>query len=198
MTELWKDVKGYEGLYQVSNLGNVRSVDHEVETIRGGKPIVYPRKGKALTPVTRQHGYLGVMLYGKGGHPKRGFKTFSVHRLVAEAFVENPNGYTEVNHLDECKTNNRADNLEWCDHKYNTNYGTTQARRAAKATNDPRRAKRVVQIDMNGNEIKTWPSLQEIKRQLGYAPANICRCCTCHPHYSHAYGYRWRYADTTR
>lgn len=193
MTELWKDVQGYEGLYQVSNMGNVRSVDHEVEVTRNGITFVVPKKGKVLSPTRRQHGYVGVMLYGKGGHATRGFKTFSVHRLVAEAFVENPNGYDEVNHLDECKTNNRADNLEWCDRKYNTNYGTTQSRRAEKITNDPRRAKQVVQLDLDGNEIQTWPSLGEIRRQLGFAPSNICRATR--GDYSHAYGYRWKYAD---
>lgn len=193
MTELWKDVVGYEGLYQVSNMGNVRSVDHESAVTRNGVTFITRKKGKMLAPTRRQHGYLGVMLYGKGGHAKRGFKTFSIHRLVAEAFIPNPNGYTEINHLDECKTNNRADNLEWCDRKYNVNYGTTQKRRAKKMTNNPKRSKRIVQRDLSGAEVKTWPSMQEVKRQLGYEPSNIYR--SCHDDYTHAYGYRWEYAD---
>lgn len=195
MTELWKDVKGYEGLYQVSNMGRVRSLDHEAEVTRDCITFVMRKKGKVLSPTRRQHGYVGVMLYGKGGHATRGFKTFSVHRLVAEAFVENPNGYDEVNHLDECKTNNRADNLEWCDRKYNTNYGTTQKRRAEKARNNPTRSRQIVQKDLDGEVIKIWPSMGEIRRQTGYAQANICRCCQGSKSYSHAYGYKWEYAD---
>jgi hypothetical protein len=193
MTELWKDVDGYEGLYQVSNLGNVRSVDREYEVTRNGVTFMSRKEGKRLTPVRRRHGYLGVMLYGKGGHAKRGFRTFSVHRLVAKAFIENPNGYTEVNHLDECKTNNRADNLEWCDRKYNTNYGTTQKRRSEIMKNDSRSSKKVMQMDIHGNEIKIWPSLHEIQRQLGYWPSTISNCCNHRKQTTTAYGYRWEY-----
>ena len=195
MTELWKDVTGYEGLYQVSNLGRVRSLDHESKTVRNGITFIIPKKGKVLSPLTRQHGYLAVMLYGRGGH-KRGFKTASIHRLVAEAFIENPNGYDEVNHLDECKTNNCVDNLEWCDRKYNTNYGTAQQRRTERAINNPQRSKRVAQMDMQGNVLREFPSLSEVRRQLGYSPANISNCCNHHPNYSHAYGYKWEYITT--
>ena len=192
MTELWKDIQGYEGLYQVSNMGRVRSLDHETVYSRRGVPITITRKGQILSPVTRQHGYLGVMLYGKGGHKTRGFKTFSVHQLVAKAFVDNPNNFEEVNHLDEDKTNNRADNLEWCDRKYNTNYGTTQARRSAVIRNSPKRSKRVMQIDQNGEIVKIWPSFGELGRN-GYSTGNINSCCNGTRR--HAYGYTWRYAD---
>lgn len=193
MTELWKDVQGYEGLYQVSNMGNVRSVDHEVEVTRNGITFVVPKKGKVLSPTRRQHGYVGVMLYGKGGHATRGFKTFAVHRLVAEAFVENPNGYDEVNHLDECKTNNRADNLEWCDRSYNVRYGTGIERGHEKIGELLR--KPVVQMDMQGNVIREWESLTAVERETGMSKSSICNCCKKHRKYSHAYGYRWEYAD---
>lgn len=195
MNELWKDVKGYEGLYQVSNLGNVRSVDHETEVTRNGVTFAILKKGKVLIPTTRQHGYLGVMLYGKGGHATRGFKTFSVHRLVAEAFVENPNGYDEINHLDECKTNNRADNLEWCDRVHNVRYGTGIERGHKKIGEQLRRP--IVQMDMQGNVIKEWQSMTEVEQETGMSKSNICNCCRHHPRYSHAYGYKWEYADTT-
>ena len=193
MTELWKDVVGYEGLYQVSNMGRVRSVDHETETVRNGVTFMMPKKGRVLAPVTRRHGYLGVMLYGRGGHARRGFRTFSVHRLVAEAFVENPHGYAEVNHLDECKTNNRADNLEWCDRTHNVRYGTGIERGHKKIGEAHRRP--VIQMDMQGNAIREWESLTDVERKTGMSKSNICNCCGKKKRYSHAYGYKWEYAD---
>lgn len=193
MTELWKDIEGYEGLYQVSNLGNVRSLDHATRVVRNGVEFIVPHKGKMLTPTRWQHGYLGVMLYGKGGHKRRGFKMFSVHRLVAEAFVDNPHGYDEVNHLDECKTNNRADNLEWCDRTYNVRYGTG-IERGHKIIGELRR-KPIIQMDMQGNVLREWGSLAEIEQETGMSKSNICNCCKKHKRYSHAYGYRWEYAD---
>lgn len=171
--EVWKDVVGYEGTYMVSNLGRVRGM-----------------YGKILRPLVRQHGYLSVFLYGKGDNARK-YKQFSIHRLVAEAFIENPNGYAEVNHLDEDKTNNRADNLEWCDRKYNTNYGTTQKRRADKIRNGPR-SKPIDQLDLRGNYIATYPSMAEIKRTLGYEQSAIC--FAAQGKFSQAYGYKWRYA----
>lgn len=171
--EIWKDVVGYEGTYKVSNLGRVRGM-----------------YGKILRPLVRRHGYLSVFLYGKGNNARK-YKQFSIHRLVAEAFVENPNGYAEVNHLDEDKTNNRADNLEWCDHKYNTNYGTAQKRRAEKRRNGPK-SRPVDQLDMDGNYIQTFPSMAEAKRLYGFAQSNIFYAIN--GRYAHAYGYKWRYA----
>ncbi len=132
MDEIWKPVKGYEGLYEVSSEGRVRSLDRDQLYVRNGKMLNMHLKGQIVKPMQRQHGYLGVMLYGRGGHKVRGFKTCSIHRLVAEAFLPNPNNLPEVNHKDEDKTNNRLDNLEWMSHKDNTNYGTAQKRRVAK------------------------------------------------------------------
>lgn len=195
MTELWKDIQGYEGLYQVSNLGRVRSADHTTTFERGGVKMSATRKGRVLTPIIRRHGYLGVILYGKGGHSTRNFKCFSIHRLVAEAFVDNPEGYGEVNHLDERKTNNRADNLEWCDRKHNVNYGTTQARRSEKLVNSTNRSKRVIQRTLTGETVTIWPSMAEIQRQTGYSAGNVCNCCQRKNGKTSAYGYSWSYAD---
>lgn len=175
MTEHWKSIKGYEGLYEVSDLGNVRSLS----------------RGNVLKPVQRAHGYLGVMLYGKGGHKKRGFKTFSVHRLVAEAFIPNPDNLPEVNHLDEDKQNNRADNLEWATHIDNSRYGTASKRRAAKLVNGLR-SRRVSQYAMDGTFVMEFPSLAEAMRN-GYSSGNIVKCIQ--GKYRHAYGYLWRYSE---
>lgn len=194
MEEVWKPIKGYEGLYEVSNLGNVRSFDKVVRCVRNGKEMGITHKGKVLKPVKRQHGYLGVMLYGKGGHKTRGLKTFSIHRLVATAFIPNPNGLSEVNHIDEDKTNNTATNLEWVTRLENVNYGTAKTRRAKKAVNG-KKSVAIQQFTKDGELVKTYPSLAEAQRQTGFAKANICRCAQGSGQYSHAYGYVWRYVD---
>ena len=191
MNEHWKSIKGYEGLYEVSDLGNVRSLPHSVSVERRGVEFSVPFRGKVLKPVYRQHGYLGVMLYGKGGHKTRGFKTFAVHRLVAEAFIPNPDNLPEVNHLDEDKQNNRADNLEWSTHIDNTRYGTAIQRRSAKLVNGVK-SRRVSQFTMDGTFVREYPSLAEAMRN-GYASGNIVKCIQ--GKYRHAYGYLWKYAD---
>lgn len=177
MTELWKDVKGYEGLYQVSNLGNVRSFSKV-------------SKGRLLAQSERK-GYLYVALYKKDDCANKTIKQTLVHRLVAEMFVPNPNGYNEVNHIDERKTNNRADNLEWCSHKYNMNYGMGAIRR--KQQSGGPFAKAVIQKDLDGNVLKRWKSLGEIQRKAGMAKSSICKCCN--RQLATAYGYAWEYAD---
>lgn len=193
-TEIWKDVVGYEGLYQVSNLGNVRSVDHVVQIKRGEQEFKALHKGKQLTPLIRQHGYLGVQLYGRGGHATRNLRTCSIHRLVAEAFIPNPNGYEEVNHLDETRTNNCVDNLEWCNHVQNSNYGTRPQRIGNMFRNNKNRSKAIAQYTQSGELVCIYPSLHEADRN-GYAAGNICRCAKNDPKYQHAYGYIWKYVD---
>ena len=191
MKEEWKAVKGYEGLYEVSNLGNVRSLDHVWEGVRNGVTILIPRKGKVLKLQQRQHGYLCVQLHGRGGHKTRGFKTMSVHRLVAEAFIPNPLGLPEVNHLDEDKTNNRVDNLEWCTHKENSVYGSRPARIGAKHINGVK-SRAVSQFTLDGDFVATYPSLAEAQRQTGFNKANIHNAIN--GRYFQAYGYKWEYS----
>ena len=116
MIEEWRPVVGYEGLYEVSNTGRVRSVDRYVKTCYGSYRL---HKGKVLSPGIRPDGYLVVSLQ---------YRMFRVHRIVAEAFLPNPDNLPQVNHKDEDKSNNRVDNLEWCDSKYNNNYGTARIR----------------------------------------------------------------------
>lgn len=105
--EVWRDIKNYEGLYEVSNFGNVRS-------LKFGKI-------KYLKPANNGFGYYHVILCKNGQK-----KYFKVHRLVANAFIENPNGYNEINHIDEDKTNNKVENLEWCTHKYNKRFSSAK------------------------------------------------------------------------
>ena len=124
MKEKWKPIVGYEGLYEVSNMGNVRSLTRVVDfRDRAGNMNQRVIKGRVMKPQKQRTGYLHV------GLSKDGKVTlFRVHRLGAVAFIDNPEGLYEVNHIDEDKTNNRVDNLEWCDHKYNNNYGSKPRR----------------------------------------------------------------------
>ena len=115
MKEIWKDIEGYEGLYQVSSWGRVRSLDRYVSAKCGGSRLV---KGIIIKEYDNGLGYKLVHLC-KDNKPKYAY----VHRLVAAAFVANPEGYDEINHIDEDKGNNVPENLEWCSHKYNMNYG---------------------------------------------------------------------------
>ena len=114
MIEEWRPIEGYEGLYEVSNIGRVRSVDRFYYRLH---------KGKVLSPTKDRYGYLTVTLNCNGKS-----KTIKIHRLVAQAFLPNPDNLPQVNHKDEDKTNNNVDNLEWCTAKYNVNFGTRQER----------------------------------------------------------------------
>ena len=120
MIEVWKAIEGYEGLYEVSTLGRVRSLDH------------YDSLGRLHIGVV-----LKPQLDGKKNylHINLGGKSINVHRLVAKAFIDNPNGYVEINHIDEDKTNNCVSNLEWCTRKYNNNYGSKLS--STKGVNNP-------------------------------------------------------------
>lgn len=119
--ETWKDIKGFEGMYQVSNFGNVRSLDRCVQ-FKDGRVAHY--RGKPMKTRITADGYVQVQIC----RDCNSVKTVKVHRLVAEAFVPNPDGMKEVNHIDEDKTNNRAENLEWSDRLRNCNHGTRNER----------------------------------------------------------------------
>ena len=118
MKELWKNIKGYEGLYQISNLGNVKSLSRKVQFTNSHGTAVRITKTKILKP-GKQGLYLGVVLRKDGIG-----KSYYIHRLLAEHFIPNPNNLPEVNHKDENKFNNDLNNLEWCTHQYNSSYGT--------------------------------------------------------------------------
>ena len=119
MKEQWLQIKDFEGFYEVSNLGNVRSVKRNV-FVNKGKGFYRNLPGQLLKPSLDHHGYLVVGLTNNEYK-----KTFFVHRLVLEAFVHNedPENKTITNHIDEDKTNNHVNNLEWCAHQYNNTYG---------------------------------------------------------------------------
>lgn len=176
MEEVWKDIKNFEGKYQVSNLGNVKSLDF-VYIDKNNKKYIH--KGRILKHKKISNGYLCVDL-GKN-YPNR-----NIHRLVAEAFIPNPNNYPCVNHKDENPKNNNVDNLEWCTYKYNRNYGTVNEK-LIKAF-----GKRIKQIDKSGNVVKIYNSVHQASREIGNKTAsNISKCCLGKRNY--VKGYRWEY-----
>lgn len=173
MEEVWKDIKGYEGLYKISNFGNVYSLN-----IKRNKTLSMSRNG-----------YLYVDLLKNQVR-----KHFYVHRLVAEAFIENTNKLPVVNHKDECKTNNCVDNLEWCSYVYNNNYGTHIKRCIlTKIKNNCINApKKIDQYSLDGKFIKTWNSGTDITKN-GFNRPNICKCCNGLRKTSK--GYIWKYHE---
>ena len=168
--EIRKDIEGYEGLYKFSNRGNVKSLERTVWDSRGYYRTVHER---ILKPGKDRYGYLYVILC-KGGIKK----THYVHRLVATAFCENQEGYTEVNHINEDKSDNRADNLEWCSRQYNVEYS---------------KAKAIIGINKISREILEFPSTMEAERKLGIAHGNICACCNGKR--NSAGGFYWMYKN---
>ena len=173
--EEWKPIPGYEGLYEVSNYGRVKS--YQLDS--NGKILSPGNTGKDGS------GYCFVNLY-KDGKAK---KHCTVHRLVAEAFIPNPSNFPQVNHKDECKKNNYFGNLEWCSSAYNNSYGT-RTRRIAEKISKP-----VVQLEKKGNFIAEFESLREASRRTGIASISICSCCKHKPGYKSAGGFLWIYKD---
>ena len=176
MKEIWKDIKGFEGKYQVSNLGRVLSLNYAKT---GNKRLIKPMKNK--------DGYLIVKLYSDKCYTK------TVHRLVAENFVEKPK--LEVNHLNGNKEDNNINNLEWCTHAENERYSWKTLGKQGKSGNKKgtgRIGKAIIQYDLNDNYIKRWKSAIEAGRVLGIRANHISACCKRKRNKTG--GFKWRYS----
>lgn len=160
MIEQWRPIRGYEGFYEVSNTGRVRSLPRTE-----GHEKKYFFKGRELKQ-SNSNGYLVVGLAKYGNTTQR-----YVHRLVAETFIPNPEGKTLVNHIDENRQNNRADNLAWVTQQENLGHGTRSERMRARATE--RQGRAVLQVDEDGNIVAEYPSLSEAARAVGASVPNI-------------------------
>lgn len=191
--QIWKDISGYEGKYQVSNTGKVRSLNYN------------GTKGKVvrLKPGNITGGYKIVGLYKNSK-----YKTYLVHRLVAEAFIPNPNNYPIINHKDENPSNNAVWNLEWCTHKYNSNYGncrkkmsevnkgkqfTEEHKRKISETMKGKNRKPVLMFTLDGVFIRRFDCTTEANEFLGKDKYNKNICMCLRGKNKTAWGYIWKY-----
>ena len=175
--EVWKNIEGYEGLYQVSNMGRVKSMER-IRIKKDGRKFTV--KERVLKPGVTKDGYLIVALHAGDKQ-----KTLTVHRLVCQAFHKNPENKPCVNHIDENKTNNAASNLEWCTYEENNNHGKHNERMAKT------RSKPVGQYTRAGELVKIWSSTIEAKRQAGFDCGHISRVANGERK-THK-GFIWRY-----
>ena len=192
--EIWKDVPGFEGIYQVTRDGRVRSLDRT--TLYKDKHLRFV-SGREMKPFMDRHGYKVVTLK-KNRYKKHWF----VHRIVGITYIPNPDNLPQINHKDEVKTNNNVENLEWCTNYYNEVYGTSIERsvknRDTKAVGRKIALARtfgfVDQLDLNDNIIKTWVSARTAGRSLGKHGSNISKCCNGQQ--KTAYGYKWVFSQS--
>ena len=191
MQEIWKDIKGYEGLYQVSNLGNVKSLGR---ITYGGKYGTHKLKEKILK-TTGTGKYYQVILRKNSKN-----KSFYIHRLVGIAFIDNINNYSDINHKDGNTHNNNLNNLEWCTRSDNIKHSYKALKRKASVKGfieyNEKQKRKINQYDLNGNFIKTWDSIKDAENYLNLKfSGSICECCQHRRGRKSAYGYKWEYVN---
>ena len=191
MEEIWKDIEGYEGIYQVSNLGRVRSLDryYTKPHPRNGVPTKYFKRGSIITNHTLRNGYTNVMLKFEGGK-----KNFMVHRLVAKAFVPGYFEGADVNHKDSNRQNNHADNLEWMTRRDNLMYNNDKNASAMEQIHRSQR-KPIIQMTMDGEYIREWPSIYAAHLALGLDSKSISGACRQRYGMKTCGGYRWKFKE---
>lgn len=184
MNEIWKPVRYYEGLYEISNYGRIKSIERVVADKNGKSKTIHE---KYLFQHNNGRGYLFVNLW-KDNKSKREY----IHRLVALTFIDNPDNKPQVNHKDEDKQNNYVDNLEWCDCKYNNNYGTHNQRAAESFLNNGKNCYKVKQFSLEGEYIATYRSMREAERLNNLANGSLSAYFK--NHCSQWGGYKWERA----
>ena len=176
MMEIWRDIPGYSGLYQVSNFGNVKRL--------AGNNGRYFQREHLLKTTIGKNGYLHVTLTKNSK-----CKCFAVHKIVALVFVFNPYKFYWINHKNENKTDNRAENLEWCTAEYNVNFGTSISRMRIK------KERAICQMSKNGNVLKIFNSAKDAARVLNIDHSRICKCLRNIPGYNSAGGFYWKFLN---
>lgn len=189
MKEEWRTIEGTNNKYSVSNLGNVKRNEHYTMVIPSSQ---HPNGSKAFYKEKEVKGYICregyKIVYLSVSPNKRLIK--KVHRLVAEAFIPNPNNLPQVNHKDENRLNNSVQNLEWCDSHYNNNYGTRKDKLRKIS------GIRIAQYDLTGNLIKIWDSISQASKSFGAKTTScIRRVCKKEPGRNTYKGFVWRYVD---
>lgn len=182
MKEIWKDIEGYENLYQVSNMGRVRSYD-KIDSM--GRYV----KGRLLSLTPDKDGYLHASLSKNGNNKK-----YKVHRLVCKAFIPNPENKSEIDHINGDKTDNRVENLKWCTHKENMNNPLTLDIFKYRVGVKNGFSKSVIQFTKDNELIRKWDSMADVKRELGIDSSCISNCCSGKR--KTAGGSKWKYYDT--
>lgn len=178
MKEVWKDIPGFEGRYQISNLGNIKSINWR-----------NTNKERLMVPQDNGHGYKWIGL--RDGSPIK--KQFYIHRLVAQAFIPNPNNLPQVNHKDGNTKNNCVDNLEWCTANYNLSYGDRHEKEIKTQQLTHPNCKEVLQYSLDGVLIKKHHSQSSAGRELGIHSSGISSCCK--GKLIQSGGFKWRYAE---
>lgn len=184
--EEWKDIEGYEGLYKVSSFSRIKSLKRIVNN-NGGIKILKERvlKGRKIN-----NRYLSVSLCKDGKQ-----KTYLIHRLVAQAFIPNPDNKPYVDHINTNIYDNRVENLRWCTQKENCNNPLTKIKHinSIKVGKLNPNSKEILQFSLNGDFIRKWDCIADVKRNLEYHTSSISNCCLCNR--KTAYGYKWKYYD---
>ena len=186
MIETWRDAIGYEGLYQVSNLGRVKSLSRYID--RCDYPF-YSKERILRHGVMPKHRYSIVILYK---NKKR--ETVYIHRLVGEAFIPNPENKPQIDHIDTIRTNNRVENLRWVTRSENLSNPITNDRMSKvgkKKGQQDVRSKRIGQYTLDGDLIKIWIGINEIRRRTGFTNVSSC----CNGRYKQSNGFIWKYED---
>ena len=179
---IFKPIKGFENMYEISNYGIIKSVDRNI-ICKDGQ--IKPIKSRYIRPADNGSGYKFVYLW-KDNKQHR----YYVHRLVDETFIPNPDNLPEINHIDNNKNNNHVNNLEWCSYGQNIKHAYKTGLKVATSNHLKRK---ILQYDKNMNFIKEWECTKDVQRSLGIYHSNISVCCEGRQ--KTAGGYIWRYAD---
>lgn len=189
LNEEFRDIKGFENFYQISNYGRVKSL----KKYHGISKEYYNRE-RILKNLPHKGGYLKV-----GFNKNKKKKSFLIHQLVATSFILNENNYKEINHIDCNKYNNRIDNLEWCSRSYNILHAYKNEKFSSQKEHLKKlwvkQSKPVLQFTLDNIFVKKWDSVAQIEKTLGFSHSVIGNCCLNKPHCLTAYGYKWKYKE---